>query len=158
MGVIRGAHGVRGEFRVAPDTDNPDRFRVGRRVLVEGVGEHVIVAVRGSASELILRLEGIGDRDAAQALRGRTLRVPKSEARSEAAGYLWADLVGMRVEDETGRRLGTLAEVLRPGGESDVFVVRDDQGAELLLPAIDSVVRSVDVAERRMIVRPQEEA
>lgn len=158
VGVIRGAHGVRGELRVAPDTDNPGRFLVGRRLIVEGLGERQILAVRGTAADLILRLEGIPDRDSAQALSGRELRVAAVEVRREAAGYLWADLVGMRVEDESGRTLGTLAEVLRPGGAADVFLVRDERGRELLLPVVDSVIREVDVAARRMVVRPQEEA
>ncbi len=158
VGVIQGAHGVRGEMRVAPDTDNRERFRAGRRVLVAGLGEREILAVRGTRADVILRLEGIVDRAAAAALGGTELRVPLAEARQEAAGYLWADLVGMRVENEAGAALGTLAEVLRPGGEADVFIVRDERGRELLLPAIDSVVREVDVASRRMVVRPQEQA
>ena len=141
-----------------PDTDNPERFRAGRRVLVEGVGEHQILAVRGTKTDVIVRLEGIVGREAARALAGKELRVPLAEARREAAGFLWADLVGMRVEDEAGRELGRLADVLRTGGEADVFVVRDTGSGELLLPAIASVVREVDVAKRRMVVRPQEEA
>ncbi len=158
VGVIRGAHGVRGEVRISPDTDNRERFRAGRRVLVEGLGEREILAVRGTRAEVILRLAGIVDRVAALSLRGKELRVSLAEAREEAGGYLWADLVGMRVEDESGQALGTLSEVLRPGGEADVFVVRDERGRELLLPAIDSVIRDVDLAGRRIVVRPQEEA
>jgi 16S rRNA processing protein RimM len=155
--VIRGAHGVRGEVRVAPDTDNPARFVVGRVVEVEGLGERAIRSVRGVKSELIVALEGVEDRDAAERLRGRELRVPIEDARSETPGYLWADLVGMDVVDESGNALGVLVEVLRPGGDNDVFVVRTADDRELLLPAIDSVVLAIDVAGRRMVVRPQDE-
>ena len=157
VGVIRGAHGVRGELRVTPQTDNAARFRPGRRVLVQALGEREILAARGTSADLILTLAGIASREAARALRGRELRVPIAEARGEAAGHLWVDLVGLRVEDESGRTIGTLAEVLRTGGEVDVFVVRGES-SELLLPAIESVVREIDVAGRRMVVRPQEEA
>jgi 16S rRNA processing protein RimM len=155
--VIRGAHGVRGEVRVAPDTDNPARFVVGRVVEVEGLGERAIRSVRGVKGELIVALEGVEDRDAAERLRGRELRVPIEDARSETPGYLWADLVGMDVVDESGNALGVLVEVLRPGGDNDVFVVRTADDRELLLPAIDSVVLAIDVAGRRMVVRPQDE-
>ena len=155
--MIRGAHGVRGEVRVAPDTDNPARFVVGRVVEVEGLGERAIRSVRGVKSELIVALEGVEDRDAAERLRGRELRVPIEDARSETPGYLWADLVGMDVMDESGNALGVLVEVLRPGGDNDVFVVRTADDRELLLPAIDSVVLAIDVAGRRMVVRPQDE-
>ena len=155
--MIRGAHGVRGEVRVAPDTDNPARFVVGRVVEVEGLGERAIRSVRGVKGELIVALEGVEDRDAAERLRGRELRVPIEDARSETPGYLWADLVGMDVVDESGNALGVLVEVLRPGGDNDVFVVRTADDRELLLPAIDTVVLAIDVAGRRMVVRPQDE-
>ena len=158
VGVVRDAHGLRGEVRVLLNTDNPDRFRVGARVHVEGLGERAITSVRGGGAGRIVRLEGIADRAAARALRGRELRVTLADARAAAVGYLWADLVGLRVEDERGGLLGTLAEVLRPGGGTDVFVVKAAEGAELLLPAIDSVVREIDLAGGRLVVRPQEEA
>ena len=157
VGVVRGPHGLRGEVRVAPDTDNPERFAPGRLVEVEGFGEHRIQSVRGNKGDLIVVLEGIADRAAAEKVRGRVLRVSIEEARRETAGYLWPDLVGMSVVDEAGRPLGILSEVLRPGGDNDVFVVRAADDRELLLPAIDSVIVEVDVSGRRMVVRPQEE-
>lgn len=158
VGVVRGAHGTRGEVRVAPDTDHPRRFAVGGSVHLEGVGDRRIVRRRGTAAEPILLLEGIADRESAQGLSGRVLSVPIEEARAQVAGYLWADLVGLRVEDEHGAALGTLEEVLRPGGEADVFLVRTPGGGELLLPAIESVIRAVELERGRIVVRPQEEA
>lgn len=157
VGVIRGAHGVRGELRVAPDTDNPDRLRPGRRVIVDGLGEREIISARGGGERVILTLAGVADQVAAKALAGRALRVAIHEARREAKGYLWADLVGMAVVDESGAAVGVLEEVLRPGG-GDVFVVRRADGSELLLPAIGEVILDVDADARRMTVRPQEEA
>jgi 16S rRNA processing protein RimM len=154
--VIRGAHGIRGEVRVIPDTDNPGRFTVGRTVAIDGIGDRRIRSVRGMKGDLIIALEGIGDRDAAEALRGRALRVPIEDARREASGFLWPDLIGMDVVDEAGRPLGVLEDVLRPGGDNDVFVVRAGDGGELLLPTIDSVILEVDLAARRVVARPQE--
>ncbi len=158
VGVIRGPHGVAGDVRVAPHTDNPERLLSGAVIELEGVGARRITRRRGTAREPILHLEGVDDREAAAALAGRALFVALVSAREVASGYLWADLVGLRVEDEAGGPLGTLAEVLRPGGGVDVFVVRDAAGTELLLPAIESVVRMIDVAAGRVVVRPQEEA
>jgi 16S rRNA processing protein RimM len=157
-GVIVGAHGVRGEVKVAPDTDNVDRFRSGRRILVEGDMERTVVSVRGGGGDLILRLEGIDHREAAASLRGRSLLVPIEDARDAAQGVLWADLVGLRVEDEAGRELGAVADVLRPGGGADVFVVRGSEGPDLLVPAIADVVLAVDLAGGRIVIRPQMEA
>jgi 16S rRNA processing protein RimM len=157
VGTILGAHGVRGEVRVAPDTDNPDRFRPGSIVALEGVGERRIESVRGAGGSFIVRLEGIADRSAAAALRGRVLTVPIADARAESEGHLWADLIGLRVEREDGRHLGTIADVLRTGGGADVLVVRAPEGKELLLPAIGDVVLGVDLGRGRVVVRPQEE-
>ena len=154
--MIRGAHGVRGEVRVIPDTDNPDRFTVGRVVSVDGFGTRTIRSVRGTKGDLIIGFDGVDDREAAEKLRGRELRVPLEEARRAARGYLWPDLVGMRVVDEAGVTVGSLAEVLRPGGETDVFVVRTTDGGEVLLPAIDSVILRIDIGARLMVVRPQD--
>jgi 16S rRNA processing protein RimM len=156
--VIRGAHGVRGELRVIPSTDNPTRFTIGRRLEVEGLGERAISSVRGTKGELILGLDGIVDRDAAEKLRGRELRVPIEEARRETPGHLWPDLIGLSAVDESGETIGTLTEVLRPGGANDVFVIRNAEGREVLLPAIDSVILDIDVAAGRMRVRVPEEA
>jgi 16S rRNA processing protein RimM len=157
-GVILAPHGIRGELKVAPDTDNAERFRPGRRVLVEGDRERAIEGVRGGGGDLIVRLEGINGRESASKLRGRVLLVPIEDARDAARGVLWADLVGLTVEDESGQELGAIVDVLRPGGGADVLVMRGLAGEERLLPAIADVVLSIDVAGRRVVVRPQQEA
>ncbi len=81
----------------------------------------------------------------------------KDEARRATTGsYLWADLVGLRAETPTGEPIGTVRELIR-AGETDVLVVDRDSAGELLLPAIASVVRDVDLATGRIVVIPQEE-
>lgn len=125
--------------------------------MCDGVGEIVIASVRGTADIPIVRFEGYDTREAADRIKGRTLRVSRTEARRAARGaHLWADLLGLRVETPDGRSLGSVREVLR-AGETDVLVVRDDATrAEILLPAIESVIRTVDVAAGRVIAVPQE--
>jgi 16S rRNA processing protein RimM len=93
----------------------------------------------------------------AERIRGRSLRVSRAEARRAAKdAYLWADLLGLRAETPEGKALGTVSEVIR-AGETDVLVVRaDGSREELLLPAIASVVREVDIAAGRIVVVPQE--
>src|SRR5438067_2146744 len=128
VGMIRGAHGVRGELRVFPLTDNPERFVVGQTLEIEGVGDREIARVRGTKGELIVKISGVEDRPAAELLRGREIRIPIERARRETPGYLWADLVGMNVVDESGAALGVVDDVLRPGGDNDDFVVRTAEG------------------------------
>ncbi|HEV8535149.1 MAG TPA: ribosome maturation factor RimM [Candidatus Limnocylindria bacterium] len=157
VGVVRAPHGVRGEVKVQPRTDVPGRFRKGSRLLCDGVGELVIASVRGPADVPIVLFEGRASRTDAEQLRGRSLRVTRGEARRATKGsYLWADLLGLRAETPDGVVLGLVREVIR-AGETDVLVVRPDGAREeILLPAIASVVRTVDLEGGRIVVVPQE--
>ena len=140
-----------------PRTDVADRFRKGSRLLCDGTGELVIASVRGAEDNPIVRFEGHNTRNDAERIRGRTLRVSRAEARRAAKGaYLWADLLGLHVQTPEGNSLGMVSEVLR-AGETDVLVVRaEGSREELLFPAIESVIREVDIAGGRIVVVPQE--
>lgn len=157
VGVVRAPHGVRGEVKVEPLTDLPaKRFRPGATLRCSGVGELTIASVRGTEREPILRFDGYEDRDAALALRDRELAVPRADARRAAGpGHLWGDLIGLRVVTPDGRDLGVVGEVIR-AGETDVLVARGE-GGETMLPALESVIREIDVAAGRIVAVPQEE-
>lgn len=157
VGTIRAPHGVRGEVRVQPETDVPDRFKVGSVLLCDGIGPLRVAALRGAPGEPIVRFDGYRSRAAAEALANRPLRVPLVEARRAVAtgSFLWADLIGLAAETPDGTVLGTVAEVLR-AGMVDVLVVRGER--EWLLPMLASVVRKVDLPGGRVVVTPQEEA
>jgi 16S rRNA processing protein RimM len=150
-------HGVRGEVKVHPRTDVAGRFQKGSLLLCDGIGELVVAAVRGAAGVPIVRFEGLNTRTDAERIRGRTLRVRRAEARRAAKGaYLWADLLGLHVETPDGKSLGIVSEVLR-AGETDVLVARaEGSREEIMLPAIASVIREVDLAGGRIVVVPQE--
>jgi 16S rRNA processing protein RimM len=157
VGVIKTPHGVRGEVRVDPRSDVPERFRVGVSLECDGLGPLKIRSIRGTPKEPIVGFEGYASRPDAEPLRGRFLRVGLDEARHATKGsYLWADLVGLRAETPAGEPIGSVSDILR-AGETDVLVVTRAQGGELLVPAIASVVREVDVAGGRVVVAPQEE-
>ena len=157
VGVVGAPHGVRGEVKVQSRTDVDTRFRKGSRLLCDGLGELIVASVRGPADVPIVRFEGHTTRTDAERIRGRLLRVPRAEARRAAKGaYLWADLLGLRAETPDGRSLGVVNEVMR-AGETDVLVIRDaGTRQEVLLPAIASVIREVDVPGGRIVVVPQE--
>jgi 16S rRNA processing protein RimM len=99
----------------------------------------------------VVHLEGIDDRDAAEALAGRYL---EREAEQLPAGtYYWHQLVGLRVTDELGIDLGRLVEVFRAGG-NEVYRVEGPHG-ELLIPALERVVARIDLEAGVMVVRPE---
>jgi 16S rRNA processing protein RimM len=143
--------------RIDPRTDVADRFVSGAVLDCDGVGPLTIRSRRGPDAQPIVSFKGYDTREQAATLRDRFLRVPRAEAR-RAAGpgtVLWADLVGLAVETPEGAVLGTVRDVLRAGG-ADVLVV-DRDGGELLLPMIDTVVRSVDVKAGKIVATPLEE-
>jgi len=101
---------------------------------------------------VLLRLEGVESRDQAEALRGKTVCIPRDQARPlEEGRYYDFQLVGMAVYDEAGALIGRLKDVLRTPANA-VYVV-EAGGREVLIPAVREFVREVDVEGRRMVVR-----
>lgn len=156
IGVVVRAHGVRGEIRVRPDTDFPERFQVLRRVLVMRAGEtatYEVESVRGAGDALLVKLAGVDGTAEARELTGATLHVPRDEVPPLPAGRFYvADVIGLEVVTTEGHRLGHVAEVLRTGA-NDVYVVRG-AGREILVPAVRDVVVELAPHHSRMVVRP----
>ena len=158
VGVITSPHGVVGEVNVFPTTDDPKRFRQLKEViLVAGedsrkqVPERTvqILQVKFSKQMVILKLQGVEDRDAAEKLRQYSLYVPREKAvRLKKDEYFIADLMGLSVldGDQDDALLGTLEDVMVTGA-NDVYVIKMKDGRELLLPAIKECVLEVNVEE-----------
>lgn len=155
LGRLGGAWGVRGWLRVESFTDPADAVLDYRRwTLVQPGREPLEVTPREGrlqGQSLVVHLEGIDDRDAALALRGSTVTVPRSALPPAGEGeHYWTDLVGLEVVNVEGVSLGRI-EGLFETGANDVMVVRGDR--ERLLPYVpDQVVLRVDVAAGRMEV------
>ncbi len=156
VGRLLRPHGVTGEIRMDIQTDFPERLRKGRTVYLGP--EHypvVLAAVRTAEKALLIRLEGIADRDQAALLRGKEVAVQADSLPKLPEGqYYHHQLLGLQVVDESGQALGVLDQILETGA-NDVYVVKPLEGPELLLPAIADVVQAVDLENRRMTVRPQ---
>lgn len=144
-------HGVRGEFSCRVITDFPRRrFRRGARVFIGG-RPHTVVQARLQGAFVLLKLEDVADRDAAEALRGRDVEVPVEDVLTLPRGqFYWHQVIGLQVESTSGQHLGTVSDILETGA-NDVYVVRGERG-EILLPAIKDVVKRIDPAAGRMLV------
>ncbi|NLY54719.1 MAG: 16S rRNA processing protein RimM [Firmicutes bacterium] len=159
VGIISGTFGVRGELRVAPTSDHPDRLRTLPNLQVfvykDGIRDpYRVLQAREQRSFWYLRLEGINTREQAQALIGGELQISKQNVLPLPAGeYYIFQIIGLQVETEAGVVLGEIVDVLQPGA-NDVYVVRNSQGHELLIPAIKQVVLNIDLAAKRMLIRP----
>jgi 16S rRNA processing protein RimM len=111
-----------------------------------------IERVRSCQEDQLIKLADINTRDQAEKLAGGELVTHPEELEKLPNGtYYHFELLGMRVIDEDGRYLGTLEEIFSTGG-NDVYVIRSN-GDEILLPAIDEVIRQVDPPQKRMVVR-----
>ena len=152
VGYIRGPHGLDGELKVESLSDNPDRFQVGA-VLRAGDGSLTILAIRPHRGALLVCFDGITSREQADQLRSLLLEIPESDlAQLEPDQYYRHQLIGLAVRDIAENPLGTLEEVLDTGA-NDVYVVSDGE-SELLVPAIETVVRNVDISAGIMLIEP----
>lgn len=155
VGVITSPHGVRGEANVFPTTDDPARFRKLKSVYLDD-GKEVrtaeIKSVKFFKNMVIVKLEGIDDRNAAEKLRQAKLLVNRENAVPlEENEYFIADLIGLSVCSDEGEELGTISDVLQTGA-NDVYVISRDGEKDLLVPAIRECVKSVDIACKQMTV------
>jgi 16S rRNA processing protein RimM len=155
VGRITRAHGVRGEVRVLPLTDVEERFAPPSRLFAGESEERplTVAASRPDRGRLLVRFQEIPDRTAAEALAGSYLFVPATASPRLPEGEFWPhELIGAEVLTESGRSLGTLREVVHTNA-NDVWVARDDDGTESLVPALRDVIVSVDTDARRVVVR-----
>ena len=153
VGKVTKAHGLHGEVVVLVFSDNPERFVRGSSVFFEGGRELRVRASRPNGGRLLVAFEGVADRNAADALRGITLVVPRSSLPDLPEGEYWPhQLEGCEVVTESGRTLGAIIDVIA-NPANDLWVAVDAAGAEILVPAIREVVVDVDLAAARVLVR-----
>ena len=155
IGRVGAAHGIRGELRIIPLTDFPERFAALREVMVGDELLH-IESAKPQGKNFLMRFREYTVREDAQKLTGRLLTVARAEAAPLDEGeYYVFDIVGLTVYDEENNELGTVENVLRTGS-NDVYAVRSEDGREILIPALRKVVRTIDVPNGRMTVRLSE--
>ncbi|MBR0463380.1 MAG: 16S rRNA processing protein RimM [Clostridia bacterium] len=153
IGEILKPQGIRGEVKVRPITNDPMRFD-GLEFVYFKAGEDYqkrgVRVTRIDGDAVYMLVDGVGDRDAAEKLRGLGIYVDRAHSvpLDEDTNFI-CDLIGCRGVDDRGTELGVMTDVLQPGA-NDVYVFRGERG-ECLVPALKSVVVSVDV-ENRLIV------
>ncbi len=154
VGRIAKAHGITGELVVEVRTDDPqDRFATGNRLRLRntrtGVEREVVVdSVRPHGGRLLVRLDGVADRDGAEALRGGLFVVDSADLPpiDDPDEFYDHQLEGLVAQTVDGERIGTVVEVLHtPGGE--LLSVRSESGTEVLVPFVSEIVTSVSLAD-----------
>lgn len=155
VGAITSTHGIAGEVKVFPTTDDPKRFKKLKSVLLDtgrGMKELQIVQVKFFKNMVILKFKDHDKIEDVMTYKGKNLYVTRENAvKLKKDEYFIADLIGMQVYDEEDNCLGELTDVMQTGA-NDVYVVEMTDGKEVLIPAIGQCILDVDVEQGRMKV------
>jgi 16S rRNA processing protein RimM len=153
VGFLRRPHGLQGEINMDLHTDFPERMQSGRKLFVgEQHQPMTLASVRPHQSGLLVKFKGIETPESAALFRNQWVYIQAKDAAPLPEGQLYRhELIGFKVVDENDNALGELTEILETGA-NDVYVVKDQAGKEILLPAIPSVILELDAARRLMRV------
>ena len=153
VGVISSTHGVRGEVKVFPTTDDMKRFKKLKEVILDTGREKKtleIESVKFFKQLVILKFRGIDNINDIEKYKGKSLFVDREhEVRLRKDEYFIADMIGMRVTTDKGEDFGTLKEVIETGA-NDVYIIDTKEHGEVLVPAIKQCILDVDIEQGMM--------
>jgi len=159
VGVIASTHGIRGEVKVFPTTDDVKRFEMLKEVILDLEQSKItlkIEHVKFFKNMAILKFKGMDSINEVEKYKGKDLLVSREHAvKLEENEHFIADLLGLRVITDKGKVLGILDDVLQTGA-NDVYVVKDEQGTEILLPVIEECVLDIDLEQNKILVHIME--
>lgn len=159
VGVVTSVHGIKGEVKVFPTTDDSRRFKKLKQVYLDTGKELLSLEIEGVKffkQMVILKFKGYENPDDVMKFRQKELWIDRKDAvRLSKDEYFIADLIDMEVCDEEGKRIGTLKDVISTGA-NDVYAVETPEGREVLFPAIKQCVLDIDTEARKMTVHVME--
>lgn len=151
VGQIINTHGINGELKVYPLTDDVKRFKKLDKIYIDG-NENKVVSCKIGPKIVILKIENIDSIDEATKYRQKYIEVSREDAVSLKKGsYFIADIVGCHVVDENGLDYGEISDVIQTKN-NDVYWIKGSR--ELLIPALKNVVVNVNVEDKKVIIRP----
>lgn len=155
VGQIVNTFGIKGQVKVKPFTDDLERFEELKSVLVEKGKELIemqIEEVKYQQTVVLLKLKGIEDMNMAEKLKGCYLKIKREEARKLPNDtYFIADLIGLNVYTEDGILLGKVDDIYN-NKSNDIYVIKDELGKQILLPAIKDVIKHIDIENEKITV------
>ena len=158
IGQIINTHGLRGEVKVYPLTDDISRFEKLKEAYVEeneGLVKYKVESIKFLRSTVAVKLKGIDSEEAANKLRGSYIKVDrKSAVKLPKDSYFICDLIGLEVYDEKGLLIGTVKDVLQTGS-NDVYVIQSS-GKDILIPALKDIVKKIDLENKKILVEMPE--
>lgn len=154
IGHISNTHGLKGEMKVRPFTEDKKRYEELKKILInikDEYKEYEIESVRYQKDIVLLKLKGVDDIDAAERLKNHYISIAREDAKNlQNNEYFIADLIGSEIF-ENEELIGILDDVFTAGA-SDVYVIKRKGKKDLLLPALKSIIKNVDVENKRIDV------
>ena len=145
IGKIVAPHGVRGEFRIMPDTDNPEQFLKMKKICLEDGESFTVEGTRFHKQFVLMKVKEITDMDQVIKLRNKHIVIKHEELPPLPQGRFYVtDIIGFRVITPQGEEIGTLKDVITPGS-TDVFVIATKEGKEIMVVAIQSNIKEINM-------------
>ncbi len=155
VGQIVNTFGVKGFVKVNPFTDDAERFEELKTVYIckkEGMQKVEIQEVKYHKNMVLLKIKGIDDMNEAEKVKGLYLKIDRKDAKKLPKDtYFIADLIGLDVYSDENKYLGKVEDIFSTGA-NDVYVVKNDEGKQILLPSIPEVLKTIDLENEKIIV------
>ena len=155
VGVISSTHGVRGEVKVFPTTDDVKRFKKLKQVILDTGREHLTLEIEGVKffkQFVILKFKGIDNINDIEKYKGKSLLVDRANAvKLHKNEYFVADMIGLQVFTEDGEEFGVMKDVMETGA-NDVYIIDSPKHGEVLIPAIKQCILDVDIENEKIII------
>lgn len=159
VGIISSTHGVRGEVKVFPTTDDVKRFKKLKNVILDTGREQLpleVESVKFFKQFAILKFKGYDNINDIEKYKGKSLFVDRENAvKLRKDEYFIADMIGLQVFTDDGKEFGTMREVLETGA-NDVYIIDSKEHGEVLVPAIKQCILEVDIEGGKMVIHLME--
>lgn len=151
VGKIINTHGIRGELKVKPTTDDVNRFKSLKEAYIDEK-EVVVSGCKFQPGKVILKIEGIESIEEAERLKNKLIKVKREKAvQLPEDTYFAVDIIGCEVYEETGNKIGTVDDIIYTGS-NDVYWVKGEN--EVLIPALKDIVLEIDINNKKIIIKP----
>lgn len=155
IGQIVNTYGIKGFLKVVPYTDDITRFENLKSIYIEmknSLKTFTIEEIKYSKNLVLLKLKGIDDINTAENYKNCYIKIDRKDAvKLPEDSYFIVDLIGIKVFTDNNEELGNIVDVY-PTGANDIYVVKNELGKQVLLPAIGEVIKNVDIENKKMIV------
>ncbi len=153
IGRVVAPHGVRGDIRIMPLTEKPERFLDLRELLLEDGRTLTVINMRFHKRMLLAATKEITSMNQAELLRGKKILINAEDLpKLEEGSYYVGDLIGLPVFDDTGKELGTFKDAISTGS-NDVYVISAPNAKDILIPALKIYIKAIDITGGKIVVK-----